>query len=108
MSTLQSGSALFMRSIDAATNAAWRTGMRDLAARLALRYGAACSMPQRKCCGAREPSQRIDRGHELPAAETPLKPGASGRCGRRVLSAEADEPCMTYKRRIDLWRRNAS
>ena len=29
--TLQSGSALFMRYIDAATNAAWRTGMRDLA-----------------------------------------------------------------------------
>ena len=64
MGTLQSGSALFMRYIDAATNAAWRTGMRDLAARLALRYGAACSMPQRKCCGAPEPSKRIDRWHE--------------------------------------------
>ena len=30
--TLQSGSALFMRYMDAATNAAWRSGMRDLAA----------------------------------------------------------------------------
>ena len=81
MGTLQSGSALFMRYIDAATNAAWRTGMRDLAARLALQYGAACSMPQRKCRGDRESSKRIDRCHELPAGQTPLKSGASGRYG---------------------------
>ena len=81
MDTLQSGPALFQRYIDAATNAAWRTGMRDLAAGLALQYGAACSMPQRKCCGAPEPSKRIDRWHKRTDGQTPLKSGASGRCG---------------------------
>ena len=81
MGTLQSGSALFMRCVDAATNAAWRTGMRNSAASLALRYGDACGMPQRKCCGAPEPSKRIDRWHELRAGQTPLKSGAFGHQG---------------------------
>ena len=59
--TLQSGSALFMRFIDAGTNAAWRTGMRSCTPRHALRYRAACSRPHRKRYGPT--SRQIGHDH---------------------------------------------
>ena len=59
--TLQSGSALFMRYIDAATNAAWRTGMRSCTPRHALRHRPARSRPHRKRYGPT--SRQIGNDH---------------------------------------------
>ena len=100
MGTLQSGFPLPVGFIDASTNAgvADRNAHQCCKTRSAVAYG--CSRLRRSHRGAREPSKRIDRGHNWPAGQTPLKSGALGRYRPLVLSVEADEACMTYKSRL--------
>ena len=82
--------------------------MRKSAARLALRYRAACIRPQRRRYGAHTPSKRIERGHELTGrADTSQIGRFLGATGRECSRQRRARRFKAYNRRFYSWHRNA-